>query len=129
MSAEVIVGGEQRTIEWWKSQAGYEPSPKYVSNREIRQAKKYWAKPDKYYLSELKAEEPELDDFKKGRVLSIGKKNDESKWEKPNSKPVADNVNYLREEPIVPKRRSHKSARFSDVYARPNKKAQQSQQS
>lgn len=68
---------------------------------------KYWAKPDKLYLNEVNAEEAEVDDFKKGRVIKLDKGVDKEKtWEKPNSKPLPDNTNYMREEVGVQKRRS-----------------------
>lgn len=35
-STQKAGGNEQKTIEWYKNQEGFEPSPKYVSNREVR---------------------------------------------------------------------------------------------
>lgn len=44
---------QQETIPWWKNQDGYTEMPKNVSHRQLNREKKYWASPDKYYLSEL----------------------------------------------------------------------------
>ena len=38
--------------------------PKTNSCREIHRMKKYWAKPDKILISEIKGEEAPIDDFK-----------------------------------------------------------------
>ena len=89
---------------------------------------KHWVKPDPLYLNDFKKEEPEVDDFKKNRILKFSKENDhEKKWEKPNGKPLTPNINYMKDELVIQKQRAHKSARFSDTYAKPSKKAQQSQ--
>ena len=68
---------------------GYREDPKYNSCRELNRKKKYWAKPDKIYNSELKTDQPPVDDFKDGRKITIRTDiDDHLLWEKPNSKPL-----------------------------------------
>ena len=68
-AAEVIK--PQTTIEWWKKTGNYKDKPTHTSTRELNVKKKYWAKPDVNYLTELKSEQPPLDDFKKGRIIKL----------------------------------------------------------
>ncbi len=81
----------QTTIDWWKQSGSYRNQPNHNSNRELNRKKKYWAKPDPYFLNEMRSEEASIDDFKKDRKVKIKPGKDEDlKWEKPNSYPLPD---------------------------------------
>ena len=65
--------------------------PKYNSNRELNRNKKFWAKPDPYFLNEFRSDEAPIDDFKKDRKVKLKvSKAEDAKWEKPNSYPLPD---------------------------------------
>ena len=87
----------QQTVSWWKNHESYCDQPNYASCRELNQQKKYFAKPDLHYLNELKAEDPPMDDFKKNRKMRLNRiGEEEKKWDKPNSKPLPDDVDALK---------------------------------
>ena len=79
-SADTTITGDKRdgadtkssTIEWWKQgpQTDFNPQPDVTSHRVLQQKKKYYAKPDEFYLNEMEEKQAPIDDFKKGRVPS-----------------------------------------------------------
>ena len=52
------------------------------------QERKYWAKNDLMYLSDVNGLEPPVDQFKKNRLIQYKRKLDVEVTEKPNNKPV-----------------------------------------
>lgn len=118
----------QTTIEWWKHSGRYKDKPKYISSRELNWKKKYWAKPDEHFLTELKAVDAPEDDFKKDRKLKLVKNQDvEGYWEKPTSKVINDRSNSQQKSSSVSKyQHSQKKnkERYSDLYSKKSAKAE-----
>ena len=118
----------QTTVEWWKDQEGYDPNPRNISCRNFNRSKKYFAKPDKYYQNELTKDAPPVDDFKQGRKIKLKTNlNAEEIAIKPNAHTLADEspiYSFAQQQPSLKNSRQTKSARFSDVYAKPSQKAE-----
>ena len=63
-----------KTVDWWKSRPNvYNSKPSNVSQREMQQNQRYWAKPDEIYLADKKLTAPPPDTFK--QIYSAKAKN------------------------------------------------------
>ena len=83
------------------------------------------------YLSEVKANQPPMDDFKQGRNIKIHTDTDDHlKWEKPNSKPLAPGIapEINAYDTMGVKNLSVRHTRFSDFLVIKSKKNRQEDQ-
>lgn len=63
--------------EWWKLQKGYQENPHYQSAKQMHQDKKYWAKNDELYLSDIRhPSEPAPQDPFKTTHIRVTKKSE-----------------------------------------------------
>ena len=123
-----IKQSQQTTVEWWKTNPGYQEKPRNVSCQQLNRQKKYWAKPDNLYLNAFKTEEAPIDDFKKSRQIKLNPgKDDELHWDKPNSFPLPDDLDALSHKVTNSQYKNNavpKTDRFSEKYAFKNTKEQ-----
>lgn len=86
-----------------------------------------------HFLNELKDEAAPVDDFKKNRKLRLNRiGEEEKKWDKPNSKPLLDDVDALKPKTSnaynTIKTSINSANRLSDVYSKPSQKEQKTMQ-
>ena len=70
---------KKNTHEYWKHFKSYKENPQFKSSLEMRQAKRYWATPDKMRLNDVQETPPPPDPFKATFVLPIHKNKVEGK--------------------------------------------------